>query len=251
MSGDPENPAASVPRRDRTPLPQRFYKTAAAGPHEAGFALLLDGRVVKTPVRRPLAVASRAVAEALAAEWDGQGDRIDPSTMPITRIVNSAIDAVAGAMPEVRAEIVKYAGTDLICYRAEGPASLVVAQASAWDPLVAWAREALGARLVLADGVIPVSQDAAALAAVDRAVAAFDPLALAALSTATTLTGSAIIALAVARGRLTGEAAWAASLVDEEWQMKQWGRDEAAMLARAFRWREMKAAALILAALAS
>jgi chaperone required for assembly of F1-ATPase len=245
----PRNPMASAQRLARQELPRRFYKEAAAGPHEGGFALLLDGRVVKTPARRPLAVPSRAVAEALAAEWDRQGERIDPATMPLTRIVNAAIDQVAGEMAAVRAEIVKYAGTDLVCYRADGPASLVEAQAAAWDPLVLWAREALGARLVLAEGVIAVAQHAAALAAIDRAVASLvDPLTLAALSTVTTLTGSAVIALAVARRHLSAEQAWAAALADEDWQISQWGKDEAAMLARAFRWREMAAAALILGA---
>ena len=249
MSDRPDNPMKSARRRLARPeLPKRFYKQAAAGPHEDGFALLLDGRVVKTPARRPLVVTSRVVAEALAAEWEEQGERVDPATMPLTRVVNAAVDRVAGEMAAVRAEIVKYAGTDLICYRADGPASLVDAQAAAWDSLVAWAREALGAGLVLAEGVIPVAQNSAALAAVDRALTPFDPLALAALSTVTTLTGSAIIAIAVANGRLSGEEAWVAALTDEDWQMSQWGRDEAAMLARAYRWREMAAATLILAA---
>lgn len=236
-------------RLSRPELPKRFYKTAAAGPHGAGFALLLDGRAVKTPGRRPLVVASKRIAEALAAEWDGQGERIDPSTMPITRIVNAAIDHVAGQMEAVRAEIVKYAGSDLICYRAEAPDALAAMQAAQWDPLVRWAREALGAHLRLAAGIVHVGQPREALAAIDRAVAPLDPLPLAAVSTVTTLTGSAIIALAVARGRLAAEEAWAASLIDEDWEMEHWGRDEAALAARAFRWREMGAAGLILSSL--
>jgi chaperone required for assembly of F1-ATPase len=248
LSDKPHDPSAAAQRLARPELPKRFYKQAAARPHaDGGFALLLDGRVVKTPARKPLAVASRAVAEALAREWDGQGERVDPATMPLTRIVNAAIDRVAQEMEAVRAEIVKYAGTDLLCYRAEAPPALAGAQAAAWDPLVAWAREALGARLVLAEGVIPLAQDAATLAAVGRALEPHGPLALAAVSTVTTLTGSAVIAIALARGRLTREEAWAAALVDEEFQISSWGRDEAAMLARAFRWREMEAAALILA----
>lgn len=247
MSGKPNDPSAAVQRLARPELPKRFYTRAAAGPHPDGFALLLDGRVVKTPARNPLAVASQAVAEGLAREWGGQGERIDPATMPLTRIVNAAIDRVAGEMEAVRAEIIKYAGTDLLCYRAEGPAALVAAQAAAWDPIVAWVLEALGARLVLAEGVIPLAQDAASLTAIGRALGPFGSLALSAVSTVTTLTGSAFIAIALARGRLTAEEAWAASLVDEEFQIRTWGRDEAAMLARAFRRREMEAAALILA----
>ncbi len=245
---DEPNPMESARRGARPELPHRFYKKAAAGPYEGGFALFLDERMVKTPARRPLAVASRAVAEALAAEWDGQGERVDPATMPFTRIINAAIDRVAGEMAAVRAEVVKYAGSDLICYRAEGPKPLVDAQETAWGPLVAWAREELGARLKLAAGVMHVKQDEAALSAIERAVAPLDPLALAALDTVTTLTGSAVIALAVHRGRLTAAEAWSAAHVDEDWQMSQWGKDEAAMLRRAARWREMEAAALILSA---
>jgi chaperone required for assembly of F1-ATPase len=242
-------PTDGPPQRlSRQQLPKRFYKTAAVGPQGDGFALFLDDRAVKTPGRRPLAVASAAVAEALAAEWGGQGDHIDPSTMPITRIVNAAIDHVADAMPAVRAEIVRYAGSDLVCYRAETPDALAAMQAAVWDPLVRWAREALGAHLRLAAGVVHVAQPPEALAAIARAVEPFDPLALAAVSTATTLTGSAIIALAIAYGHLKAEDAWAASLVDEEWEMQHWGRDTAALAARAFRWREMGAAGVILGA---
>jgi chaperone required for assembly of F1-ATPase len=168
--------------------------------------------------------------------------------MPMTRIVNAAIDRVGEAVPEVRAEIVRYAGTDLICYRAETPQSLIDEQAEAWDPLVAWARAELGAPLMLAAGIVHVAQPEIALAAIARALEEYAPLQLAAVSTVTALTGSAIIALALARGRLTPQEAWDAALVDEEWQMRLWGRDEAAMAARAFRWREMQAAALILSA---
>ena len=186
------------------------------------------------------------MAEALAAEWQGQGERIDPATMPLTRIANSAIDRVAGEMAPVRAEIVKYAGSDLVCYRGEGPASLVAAQEAAWDPVLAWAREALGARFVLAEGIIAVEQPAESLAAVDTALAGLDPLRLAAVHVVTTLTGSALIALAVLNGALGPEEAWAAAHVDEDWQMEQWGRDEMALARRAARWRDMQAAALIL-----
>lgn len=248
MTDKPVDPMESARRGQRPEQARRFYKKAGAGPHENGFALFLDGKMVKTPGRKPLAVANRAIAEALAAEWDEQGERIDPFTMPVTRIVNAAIDRIGGEMAAVRAEIVKYAGTDLVCYRAEAPPSLVGAQDAAWSPLVAWAREALGARFVLATGVVPVRQDDGALAAIARAVAPFNVLPLAALSAVTTLTGSAVIALALARGRLSAEEAWSAAHVDEDWQMSQWGRDEAAILARAFRWREMAASALILQA---
>ena len=143
------------------------------------------------------------------------------------RIVNSAIDGVAGEMAAVRADIVSHAGSDLLCYRAEGPRGLVEAQDAAWSPLVSWAKDALGARFILAEGVMPVKQDDQTLAAIARAVEGFGPLALAALHTVTTLTGSAIIALR-SRGRITPDEAWAAAHVDEDWQMKKWGGDTAA-----------------------
>ena len=184
--------------------------------------------MVKTPGRRALAVASAAVAETLAAEWAGQGERIDPATMPLTRIVNTAIDHVADEMAGVRTEITKYAGSDLICYRAEAPRRLPTGGRGV-DPLVRWARDTLGAPLVIAAGVVHVAQPETALAAIERAVAPFDPLNLAALSTVTTLTGSAIIALAVARRHLSAEEAWVAALIDENWEIDQWGKDEAAM----------------------
>ncbi|HVY18995.1 MAG TPA: ATP12 family protein [Bauldia sp.] len=244
---DTNDPVETSQRLSRPELPKRFYKSATAGAHDLGFTLLLDGRAVKTPARRALTVPRREVAEALAAEWDGQGERIDPATMPLTRIVNAAIDRVTEEMTAVRAEIVKYAATDLICYRAESPDALAAMQAAVWDPLVKWARESLGAQFRLAAGVVHVAQPPEALSAIARALDEYDPLTLAAISTVTTLTGSAVVALALAHGRISAEEAWTAALVDEEWEMSQWGRDEVAMAARAFRWREMGAAALILA----
>jgi chaperone required for assembly of F1-ATPase len=237
---------ASAQAPARPVLPRRFYKAATAGARGDTYAVFLDGRPAKTPGRHGLAVPQQAVAEALAAEWDAQGEHIDPRTMPLTRLVNAAIDQVTGEMAAVRAEIVRYAGSDLVCYRAAGPRALGERQAAAWDPLVLWAREALGARFVLAEGVIHVAQDRAALAAIERAVEPFDPLRLAALSTATTLTGSALLALGVAHRVLSAEEAWNASLVDEDWEMRQWGQDEEALAVRASRWREMEAAAFIL-----
>jgi chaperone required for assembly of F1-ATPase len=229
-------------------FPRRFYKETSIGPHEAGFALLLDGRAAKTPAGNPLAVASDKVAVRVAAEWAEQGERLDPAAMPLTRIVNSAIDGVAREMDAVRADIVRHAGSDLVCYRAERPDGLVARQEAAWAPLLAFAREVLGARFVLAEGVMHVEQSPEALAAIDRALQDYDALSLAAIHTVTTLTGSAVIALAVAARRIGAEQAWAAAHVDEDWQMSQWGADEQALQRRALRWREMEAASAILAA---
>jgi chaperone required for assembly of F1-ATPase len=246
MSEEDRNPMRAAQRLARSALPKRFYQKAAAAPYEAGYAVFLDGRVAKTPARRPIAVGEARLAKALAAEWDAQQSEINPGAMPLTRIVNAAIDRVAGERDAVGAEIVKYAGSDLVCYRADGPATLTTAQEKAWAPILAWARQRLSARFVLAEGVVHVAQSPAALAAVERALAPLDPLRLAAISTVTTLTGSALIALALADAALSVAAAWEAAHVDEDWQMSQWGVDAMAMERRAARFAEMRAAALIL-----
>ncbi len=247
MSED-ETPMGAAQRLARPPLPRRFYDKAAVGPHDGGFAVLLDGRPVKTPAKKPLAVPDRAVAEALAAEWEAQREEIDPATMPLTRLVNAAIDRVALERAAVREDIVRHAGSDLICYRAEGPPSLIEAEERLWSPILAAAERKLGVRFVLAGGILHVGQEPRALAAVAEAVAPHDDLALAALHSMTTLTGSALIALAVARGELSAEDAWVAAHADEDWQMAKWGSDEMALEARANRWQDMQAAALILGA---
>jgi chaperone required for assembly of F1-ATPase len=247
---DDGNPMATAQRLARPLLPRRFYKRATAGPHQAGFAVLLDGRVAKTPAKRPLAVPSARLAEALAAEWDAQGEVIDPATMPMTRLVNAAIDRVANEIEPVRADIVQHAGNDMILYRAEGPAPLIEVEERLWGPVLSGAEKALGVRFVLAAGVVHVEQDQAVYEAVARALQPYGPLAVTALHSMTTLTGSALIALAVARGDITAENAWAAAHADEDWQMSQWGVDEAALAERAERWHEMEAAVVVLDACA-
>jgi chaperone required for assembly of F1-ATPase len=245
---DDSTPMGRALRLAKRVLPKRFYEHAAVGPHEGGFAVLLDGRVAKTPAKKPLVVARHDVAEALAEEWEAQAGDIDPATMPLTRLVNSAIDRVAGEMAAVRDDLVKHAGNDLLFYRAAGPQSLIDAEERLWSPILMAAERALGVRFVLAEGIAHVAQDARALAAIAQAIAEYEPLALAALHSMTTLTGSALISLAVSRGDLTAAAAWEAAHADEDWQFSHWGRDEAALGERVVRWREMEAAALLLGA---
>jgi chaperone required for assembly of F1-ATPase len=211
--------------------------------------VLLDGKPVRTPAGRELAVPVKALAEALAAEWAAQGERIDPAAMPLTRLVNSALDGVTDRAAEVRAEIVKYAASDLLCYRAEGPAELVRRQAKAWDPVLAWAGSELDVHLATGQGIVPVAQPPAALDVVASRLTSLGALALAAYHVITTLTGSALLALAHARGRLTAEEAWAAAHIDEDWQIGQWGEDAEAQARRARRWAEMQAASRLLALL--
>jgi chaperone required for assembly of F1-ATPase len=245
FEGEPLDPVAAVQRATRRLLRRRFYDQVGIAEEEGGFGLRLDGRPVKTPARRPLVVPTRALAEALAAEWRTQGEGIDPAQMPLTRLANSIIDGVADVPGPVAAEVAKYLATDLVFYRADAPEGLVVREAQAWDPLIAWARDALGARFVPAQGVMHVAQPEAALAAAAAAIPR-DPWRLGAVHAIMTLTGSALIALAVLGGRLTAEDAWAAAHVDEDWNIDHWGRDELMLARRAFRFAELHAAAAIL-----
>jgi chaperone required for assembly of F1-ATPase len=245
----PLDPVQAVRRTARPQLRQRFYKHAHVDQHDGGFAVRLDGRAVRTPARRVLEAPRRALADALAAEWNAQQDIVDPQSMPLTRLANSIIDGVVDAPAAVKAEIEKYLASDLVVYRAGGPPGLVARQAQAWDPLVDWARAALGAGFVLAEGIGFVAQPAPALAAAGAAIP-HDPWRLGALSAITTLTGSALIALAVLAGRLSPEEAWAVAHVDEDWNMDTWGRDEPALERRALRFAEMKAATRVLDLLA-
>src|SRR5215470_9105322 len=186
----PLDPTEAARRAVRPQLRRRFYGHAGVEDADGAFRVVLDGRTVMTPARRELAAPTRALAEMLAAEWEAQREVIDPATMPLTRLANSIIDGVADAAPAVAAEIEKYLGSDLVCYRAAAPSGLVARQAAAWDPVLAWARAA-------------------------RAALTSDIWRLGALHAITTLTGSALIALAFAAGALSLDEAWAAAHVDE------------------------------------
>lgn len=241
-----EDAMAHAKRLMRPELMKRFYKSAEVGEVDGGFAVLLDGRAVRTPARNPLATPWRALSEAIAEEWAAQKEVIDPTSMPLSRIANSAIDGVVREADAVRGEIVKYSGSDLICYRAEGPDRLVERQSAAWDPVLAWARDELGARFVVSEGVMFVQQPDTATTAVDQAIAGLDPFRLAALNVMTTLTGSALISLALLRSRLSVAEAWGAAHVDEDWTNEMWGVDDEAERRRARRFEDMSAAARIL-----
>jgi len=245
---EPTDPTEAARRAMRTPLPRRFYREAGFEDGHEGFRIVLDGRPVRTPARGFLVAPSRALAQALTAEWDAQGEIIDPATMPLTRLANSIIDGVVASPARVAVDIAKYLGSDLLFYRAEAPQRLVERQERLWDPVLAWAREALGARFVLAQGVMHTTQPEDAIAAA-RAVIPNDPWRLGALHALTTLTGSALLALALAGRHLTTDEAWDAAHVDEDWNMEQWGRDDITLARRGARRAEMDAAATVLASL--
>ncbi len=244
---EPSDPIALARRDMQKPLPQRFYKEVGIAPSETGFALVLDGRVAKTPAKSELVLPSAALAEAVAGEWRAQGDKIDFATMPLTRLAFTAIDGVAHQMDAVIDEIAKYAETDLVCYRAAEPASLAEAQAVAWDPVLDFAAAQLGARFFCAEGVVFVAQPPEARAAVRARIAEIAagpgaPFLLASLSVMTALAGSVLIALALAEGSHSLDQAWAAAHVDEDFQIRQWGTDSEATARRSRRFADMAAA---------
>lgn len=230
------------------PLPKRFYKDVTIG-EGAFLQVLLDGRIIKTPGKKALILPTRALADLVAAEWAAQGANIDPSTMPLTRFANTAIDAVSSAQDEVAADIVAYAGRDLLCYRADAQPDLTARQAQAWDPVLSWAREALGARFEVAAGVMPIDQPAPTLRAFARALEPHEPFRLTGLHVMTTLTGSAILTLAHAKGALSQAEAWSAAHVDEDYQIELWGEDFEASEKRKRRREEFGAASRLLSAL--
>ncbi len=246
FENQPIDPTEAARRSVRPQLRKRFYERAHIGDAgEGAVAVLLDGKPVRTPARRTLVAPTRDLAEAIVAEWNAHTDVIDPACMPLTRLANAVIDAVVDAPGPVAAEIEKYLGSDLLFYRAETPPGLVEMQSQAWDPVVAWAREQFGARFVLTHGIVHVQQPREAVAAVHPAIPD-DPWQLAAVSSITTLTGSALLALAVALSALDADAAWAAAHVDEDWQMSRWGRDAIALERRAFHHGEFQAAVTVL-----
>lgn len=206
---------------------KRFWRDVAvvgAGP----FGLTLDGRAVKTPARAALAVPSRALAQALAAEWDAVVDVVKPDAMPMTGLANAAVDLIAGDRAGHAARLAAYAASDLVCYRADGPDGLVAWQAAAWDPIIDWAGARFGLGFVVTAGIMPVSQPEEADERVSKALAAMDQFSLAACAHLVPISGSALLALMLVEGGIDADSAWAAATVDERWSEARWGQDDEA-----------------------
>jgi chaperone required for assembly of F1-ATPase len=242
------DPQEAVRQSTRGPQRKRFYARADLRETPEGIAITLDDKPVKTPSRRTLAAPNRAIAQMMVAEWDAQKDIINPMTMPVTRLGNSVIDAVAEQADAVAADIGKYFESDLLFYRAGHPAALVAREAAQWDPIVFWAADTLAAHFILAEGIVHVRQPEPAIAAA-RAALPNDPWSVAALHMVTTLTGSALLALALWRGRLDADQVWAAAHVDEDWNAEKWGVDEEVAARRSARFVEFAAAASVLKAM--
>lgn len=213
---------------------KRFYKDVTTAQVVDGKAheVLLDARSVRTPMRRPLQVPGPALADAIADEWCAQGEQIDVETMPLTRIAATAVDRVADDREGYIDQIAAYGGTDLVCYRAQTPAELVVRQSRVWQPLLDWARDTFGSELVVTDGLLPIDQPPESLALLRAAVADHDNYELAALGVVTSASGSIIVALALSKGHLDADTAFEVGQLDESYQVELWGEEAEAQARR-------------------
>jgi len=230
---------------------KRVYTEVTAAPAERGWGVRLDGRALRTPARTEVVLPTEALANAVAGEWDAQQHEVRPATMPLFRLAATAIDRTGWQREQVAKEVADYAGTDLVCYRADQPPALVVRQEAVWQPLLDWAAGRYDAALAVTTGIVPQPQSAAALRVFAAAVAAQDDFRLTALHALTTACGSLVIALAVLEGRIADDEAFAASQLDETFQIEAWGEDAEAMRRRAALAADIKAAARFLELLAA
>lgn len=247
MAKPPTPPESSVapvkPHADsERPLPKKFYTAVAVEQQDNAFTVLLDGRSVRTPQRAAFMVPTHALAEAVAAEWRQQSDVINPETMPLTKLCNSTLDGVCANRDLVIDDIANYANHDAICYRADTPDELVARQTEALDPVIDWAEQTLGVRWMCTVGVMPVVQPASCAQAVRAALADVTAFHIAVLHQLTTLTGSALLALAYQHQVLSFDRMWQAAHIDEDFQIERWGQDSEAEARRQQRHHEAAAA---------
>jgi chaperone required for assembly of F1-ATPase len=244
------DPQEAVRRGTRVPQRKRFYAEAGIATADGGFAVTLDGRPIKTPSGRQVIVPVKEIAQAISQEWQAQQEVIAPLSMPLTRLANSAVEGVIDRVDAVAADLARYLNSDLLFYRAGHPETLVARESAHWDPVLFWAADTLGAHFILAEGIVHVRQPETAVAAARRALPD-DAWSVAALHVITTLTGSALLALALFHGVLDADAVWAAAHVDEDWNAEKWGHDEEVVARRASQLVDFRAAAQVLKALQS
>jgi len=242
------DPMEAARRAVRTVQRKRFYASAGVGEADGGHTVTLDGKPIKTPSGRTIILPVRSLAQDIAAEWNAQTDTIDPMTMPLTRFANSVVQGVIGNVEAVADDAARYFASDLLFYRASHPEALVAREAAHWDPILFWAAETFSAHFILAEGVVHVRQPDQAIAAAQAALPS-DPWAIAAVHVITTLTGSALLALALFHGEIDHAQAWASAHVDEDWNAEQWGLDEEMAARQAAKLIDFNAAVGVLKAL--
>ena len=241
------DPVKRAQQLSKPAAPKRFYSSVAVSNTDDGWIIELDGRAIRTPGQRVIVLPTKAAAQSVADEFSAQKEFVQLATMPLYRLVNTAVDGVADDPQAVVEDIMRFAATDMILYRADAPERLVALQSEVWDPLLEWARRELGARFFLAEGVMHVEQPKESIAAVGFHLRQnADPLRIAALHVITSISGSALIALALEVGELDFVQAWTAAHVDEDWNNSLWGEDAEAKARRDFRQRDMEAAYQIL-----
>lgn len=227
-------------RIDRN-LPKRFYKKVTVCKTADGYEIRLDDRVVKTPLKHNFSLPSREMAEAIADEWEAQQTHVNPATMIVTRLANTALDRVHGDEVRIVDELTDFAASDLVCYRAGSPEPLVQRQTLHWDPVLSWVKSALGVQFICVEGITHHAQPETALSAISEALSSENEFRLTAIHNMTTLTGSTLIAMMAAKGAMSGEDAWAAAHADEDWQIEQWGSDDEAEARRVVRKQDFDA----------
>jgi chaperone required for assembly of F1-ATPase len=243
----PLDPQERARQAARAPLRKRFYTEVGVTEADGGFAITLDGKPIRTPSGRTVVIPTRELADAVASEWADQKETLDPTSMPLTRLANSVVEGVVDRVALVSDDLAKYFQSDLLFYRAGHPEGLVAREAEHWDPVLFWAADTLGAHFILSEGIMHVRQPDQAIEAARVALPA-DPWSVAALHVITTLTGSALLALAVLHGVRDADQVWAAAHVDEDWNADQWGVDEEAAGRRAARLKDFNAAVAVLRA---
>lgn len=246
----PVAPDEAVRQSSRAPLRKRFYTSAGYRETAGGFEITLDDKTVRTPSRKPVIVPLRSIAEIIVAEWDAQGEFINPMTMPVLRLANSVVEGVVDNVSAVADDMARYFETDMLCYRADSPENLRAREAELWDPVLFWVADTFGAHFILSQGIVHVTQPERALAAMRQALPS-DAWGVAALHLITTLTGSALLAVALYRGRLTDTETWLAANVDEDWNIGKWGIDDEAEAKRIGRQRDFDGVARVVSALTS
>lgn len=241
--GKATSPEASAQEKMRPQRLKRFYKEVSVEAVDENFTVLLDGRSIKTPGKNQILFQTKKAAELFAEEWEKQVDEINPLEMPITRIVNTAIDGVSLDPQAVLEDVVKFAASDLLCYRVTEPEKLVTLQRERWDPILDWVFEAIGAHFELGEGIVHVVQPTQSIAKFSAHISKFnEPMILACLHTCTTLSGSSLIAVALFDKFLDVDSAWKAAHLDEDFNISQWGEDYEAAKRREQRFKEFQAA---------